>query len=103
MKVSTSNNRRRDQVIIPPIPFERPDPPKVEKSDQLTFKLRSSPANANSATYELTIACFRTGTPEEWLLVRKAILEVCTGQNLTIPRRICHPPTFLSTKDTFYL
>ena len=83
MKVSTGNLRRPKFTIVPPIPFHRPDPPKPDKSDQLTFKLRSNPGNADSATYELTVAYFRTGTPEEWLLVRKAILEICTGQNLT--------------------
>jgi len=83
MKISGQNLRRRDQVIIPPISFERPSAPKVEKSEQLTFKLRSNPTEEDSGTYELTVAYFRTGTPEEWLLVRKAILEVCTGQNLT--------------------
>ncbi len=83
MKVSVGNSRRPKFTIVPPIPFHRPDPPKPDKSDQLTFKLRSNPGNADSATYELTVAYFRTGTPEEWLLVRKAILEICTGQNLT--------------------
>ena len=83
MKVSNQQNRRRDQVIIPPISFDRPKTPKVDKSEQLTFKLRSNPAAADSGLYELTVAYFRTGTPEEWLLLRKAILEVCTGQNLT--------------------
>ena len=84
MKVSNNNNNRRVKFTIdPPIPLHCPEPPKPEKSDQLTFKLRSNPTNADSATYELTVAYFRTGTPEEWLLVRKAILEICTEQNLT--------------------
>ncbi len=68
---------------------------KVDKSKQLTFKLRSNPNEADSGTYELTVAYFRTGTPEEWLFVHKAILEVCTRQHLrtdlqkyTVPRRI---------------
>ena len=84
MKVSTSNGRKRAEApITPPIPLDRPEKPTPDKSEQLTFKLRTSPANVNSATYELTIAYFRTGTPEEWLLVRRAILETCIGQNLT--------------------
>ena len=62
----------------------------LTKVIQLTFKLRTNPTNANSATYELTVAYFCTGTPEEWLLVRKAILEVCTGQNLTTGPNMIH-------------
>ncbi len=83
MKVTRQNVRCPDQVIIPPIFFEHPSTPKVDKSKQLTIKLRRNPIEADSGTYELTVAYFQTGTPEEWLLVRKAILEVCAGQHLT--------------------
>ncbi len=83
MKVTGKNVCRWDQVIIPLISFEHPSTPKVDKSKQLTFKLRSNPTEADSGTYELTVAYFQTGTPEEWFLVLKAILEICTGQHLT--------------------
>ncbi len=55
MKV-TGQNVSRDQVIIPPISFERLSIPKVENSEQFTFKLRSNPTATDSGTYELTAA-----------------------------------------------
>jgi hypothetical protein len=53
------------------------------KADYLTIKLRAVPTEADSQTYELNVPYFQTGTPEEWLLTKKAILKVIASQNIT--------------------
>jgi len=75
--------RSTPQRAPPPIPFERPARKPLGKSEYSVFKLRSVPADPNSQTYELNVPYFRSGTPEEWLLTKKAIMKVITGQNIT--------------------
>ena len=74
MKTANSYAIGREAPIIPPIGLDRPTETEVDKNEQLTFKLRSVPTQANSPTYELSIRYFRTGTPEEWLRICAKIL-----------------------------
>ena len=68
----------------PIIPLERPEhTSSPKKGSGPTFKLRSQPNNENSQTYEVTVPIFRTGKPEEWLLCKRNINRVITGQNIT--------------------
>ena len=34
-------------------------------------------------TYQRTIPFSRSGTPEQWLLVKKTLLKIIVGQNIT--------------------
>ena len=49
------------------IPFEKEPPRVVSKEDRLSFKLRSTPTDADSTTYELKTYAFDSGGCEEWL------------------------------------
>ena len=71
------------QYVPPAISLERPKARNYQKNDVLSLKLRSNPANADSQTYELTVPFFRSGTPEEWLIVKRGIIKIMTGQNIT--------------------
>jgi hypothetical protein len=53
----------------PPIPFDRPVKRELEKGDNLVYKLRNNPADPTSGGYDLTIAYFRDGTPEQFLSI----------------------------------
>jgi cell pole-organizing protein PopZ len=85
MKVAnaaTSNTSQRRR-ITPPISLERPEHKALEKGEYQTYKLRNTPADADSPTYELAVPYFSTGTCEEWLRFRKNLTKVLTGQNVT--------------------
>ena len=71
------------KFVPPPIPFTRPVLQELKKNECLVMKLRSDPAVADSQTYDLTVKYFRTGTPEEWLLFRRDLKRILSGQNIT--------------------
>ena len=82
-KLSGAN---KTKTFVPPaIALERPDKKEYNKSDLLSLKLCSNPANNNSQTYKLTVSFFRSGTPKEWLLTKKNIKKVIAVQNITTP------------------
>ena len=82
MKVTPPKQKNTKRFIQPVIPLERPEKKSLKKDDVLAFKLRSTPADPASMTYELTIPYFCSGTPEELLkfleLVDRAILGTNT-------------------------
>eukprot|EP00957_Ditylum_brightwellii_P209467 15361887-Ditylum_brightwellii.AAC.1 len=49
------------------IPFPRPEPRNLEKGQYHTYKLHTTPTDATSPVYELSIPFFDEGTPEEWI------------------------------------
>jgi len=64
-KYRPNENHFIPSTVIAVIPFERFKTTTRKKEDILTFKLRSEPMNEASATYDLTIPFFKSGTPEE--------------------------------------
>ena len=83
MKVVVKGNYQQRRFVPPPIPYERPEKKELKKSEYVMMKLRSDPAVAESQTYELAVPYFRSGTPEEWLLFKRALLKVIVRQNIT--------------------
>ena len=81
--LNSNASRRARQFIPPPIPFKRPPHQELKKDQQLTVTLRSNPTDPHSQTYNLTIPFFCHGTPEEWLLIKKTLLKILVGQNIT--------------------
>ena len=79
----TTSNLAKRKMIIPVIPLARPDRPDLKKNECLSFKLRSNPNDEQSTTYELTIAFFSGGAPEDLLLFLKNLNKVMVGQNIT--------------------
>ena len=58
------------------IPFAKEPPKYVSKEDRLTFKLRSTPNDADSITYKVKSYAFDDGSPEEWLGHRNAFFSI---------------------------
>lgn len=76
----TGNKTRRNP---PPIPLERPEKVELQKGEYLSLKLQSTPGDANSQTYELSIPYYGSGTPEQWLKFKRDLNRVLVGQNIT--------------------
>eukprot|EP00957_Ditylum_brightwellii_P086348 6570683-Ditylum_brightwellii.AAC.1 len=49
------------------IAFPRPTPRQLERGQFHTYKLRTTPAEATSPIYKLSVPFFGKGTPEEWI------------------------------------
>jgi hypothetical protein len=77
---------RKFNSIPPPIQFERADWSK-EKDDDLvsSFKLRTNPSEADSRIYEMKVRAYRMGTPEQFILWKRDLEKVLTGQNVVAP------------------
>ena len=69
--------------VTPPVSLDRPVKQKLHKGEYQTYKLRNDPTDANSPTYELSVAYFSSGTCEEFLIFCKNINKVLRGQSIT--------------------
>ena len=78
---STRSTTKR--YIQPAIKLDRPVLKELNKNDYLTFKLRTNPTDSESTTYELSVAYFDHGTPEELLKFLESLEKVIKGQNIT--------------------
>eukprot|EP00957_Ditylum_brightwellii_P134236 10233700-Ditylum_brightwellii.AAC.2 len=65
------------------IPFPRPNPRNLERGQFYTYKLRTTPADAASPVYKLSVPFFDKGTPEEWIKFQRGLAAVLKGQNVT--------------------
>jgi len=74
---------QQKRIVIPVIPLEKPEEKQLKPGEFHKYKLRTVPTNEKSTTYELDIEFFDNGTPEKWLMTRRAILQVIHGQNIT--------------------
>ena len=83
MKVIPRKNVRATIMQVPPIPYKRKEKKKLAQDERLTLKLRTDPANQDSQEYELTVAIFSSGTPEEWLVFLKNLNKTMVGMNIT--------------------
>ena len=79
----TNPQKPRQRFVDAPIPMERPKNPTLIKGQYETMKLRTTPTEATSPTYEITLNYFLSRTPEEWLIFEKNLDKVILGQNLT--------------------
>lgn len=86
MKVSTSSlksqtNRRQ---VVPVIPLTRPETNvSLTKGEYSVLKCKTTPDVEGSATYDLPIPYFKTGTAEEFLRWKRNVHRALTGQNVT--------------------
>eukprot|EP00957_Ditylum_brightwellii_P205453 15343961-Ditylum_brightwellii.AAC.1 len=55
----------------------------LERGQFHAYKLRTTPADATSPTYELSIPFFEEGTPTELIKFRRGLQAVLKGQNVT--------------------
>ena len=80
IKRMTAKNMTR--LLKPAIDLKRPQKGDEGKQDKKIICC-TYPNNADSTTYEILMAYFRDGTPEEWLLFKKELTWCMTGQNAT--------------------
>eukprot|EP00957_Ditylum_brightwellii_P057152 4330426-Ditylum_brightwellii.AAC.1 len=81
--VPTKPGRGNKDVKRSVIPFQRPTPKPLEGGQFHTYKLRTTPADATSPLYELSVPFFESETPEEWIQFRCGLTAVLKGQNIT--------------------
>ena len=83
MDVKKTNGRAEKRFHVAPIPLERGSRKDIKKDDLIRFTLRSTPADEDSATFDLSVGMFEIGTPEEVLTFVGKIKQVILGQNAT--------------------
>eukprot|EP00957_Ditylum_brightwellii_P149852 11412545-Ditylum_brightwellii.AAC.1 len=71
--VPTKPGRGNKDVNRSIIPFKRADPKPLKRGQFHTYKLLTTPADATSPLYELSVPFFKSGTPEEWILFRRGL------------------------------
>eukprot|EP00957_Ditylum_brightwellii_P148517 11308234-Ditylum_brightwellii.AAC.1 len=81
--VPTKPGRGNNDVKWSIIPFKRADPKPLERGQFHTYKPCTTPADATSPLYELSLPFFEEGSPEEWILFRRGLTAVLKGQNIT--------------------
>ena len=69
------------EIIKPPIGLERPKDEAGKYAEKI--KYRTNPADTTSTTYDIPMAYFKEGTPEEWLIFMDRLGCCITGQNAT--------------------
>ena len=66
------------------IALTRPVTKTLQCSEYHTYRLRTTPADPDSPTYEFAIPFFSEGTPEDWIKFRRGLKAVLKGQNVTL-------------------
>eukprot|EP00957_Ditylum_brightwellii_P032252 2443777-Ditylum_brightwellii.AAC.1 len=79
----TSKQQSNPDVKQAVIAFTRPTPRHLKYCQFHTYKLCTTPTDATSPTYELSIPFFDEGTPKEWIKFRRGPQAVLKGQNVT--------------------
>eukprot|EP00957_Ditylum_brightwellii_P029431 2224778-Ditylum_brightwellii.AAC.1 len=67
----TSTQQSKPEVKRAVIAFPRPTPRQLKCRQFHTYKLRTTPADATSPIYKLSLPFFNKGTPEEWIKFRR--------------------------------
>jgi len=84
MKVSTHSSTTNGCLqIVPIVPLQRPANKDLTKGDYATLECITCPGVADSASYELVIPYFKSGTPEEFLKWKRNVEKAISGQGAT--------------------
>eukprot|EP00957_Ditylum_brightwellii_P132446 10099516-Ditylum_brightwellii.AAC.1 len=81
--VPTSTKQSNPDVKRVVIAFPQPAPKHLERGQFHAYKLRTTPVDATSPIYELSVPFFDCRTPEEWIKFRRGLTAVLKGQNVT--------------------
>eukprot|EP00957_Ditylum_brightwellii_P161053 12261619-Ditylum_brightwellii.AAC.1 len=65
------------------IAFQRPSPRQLNCGQYHTYKLCTTPADATSPIYKLSVPFFNKGTPKEWIKFQCRLHAAIKGQNVT--------------------
>eukprot|EP00957_Ditylum_brightwellii_P046033 3492455-Ditylum_brightwellii.AAC.1 len=83
MVPTSSKQQSNPDVKRAVIKFLRPTPRQLKRGQFHMYKLCTTPADATSPTYKLSIPFFKEGTPEEWIKFQRELQAVLKGQNIT--------------------
>eukprot|EP00957_Ditylum_brightwellii_P061660 4678693-Ditylum_brightwellii.AAC.1 len=64
-------------------PDVKPTPRQLKRGQFHRYKLRTTPADANSPTYKLSIPFYDEGLLKEWIKFQRGLQAVLKGQNMT--------------------
>eukprot|EP00957_Ditylum_brightwellii_P008634 655334-Ditylum_brightwellii.AAC.1 len=78
----TTKQQSNPDVKRAVIVFTRPTLRQLGYGQFHTYKLHTTPADANSPTYKLSIPFFDEGAPKEWIKVQCRLQAVLKGQNV---------------------
>eukprot|EP00957_Ditylum_brightwellii_P064848 4919587-Ditylum_brightwellii.AAC.1 len=81
--VPTKTRQSNPDVKRAVIFFPRPAPKQLERGQFHAYKLHTTPADATSSLYKLSIPFVDCGTPKEWIKFRRGLTAVLKGQNIT--------------------
>ena len=94
-KIAENETQYKRRKLNAPISLDRPEAPALVKGQYITLKLRTTPGNVDSPTYDLPFPYFSSGAPETWLRFKRNILKVIIGQNIT-----AGPPKYALARRT---
>eukprot|EP00957_Ditylum_brightwellii_P037923 2868569-Ditylum_brightwellii.AAC.1 len=85
MRMAPTSSKLQSNPDVKPavIKFTRPTPRQLERSQFHMYKIRTTPTDATSPTYTLSIPFFEEGIPKEWIKFRRGLQAVLKGQNVT--------------------
>eukprot|EP00957_Ditylum_brightwellii_P198945 15164265-Ditylum_brightwellii.AAC.1 len=69
-KLGRGNKDVKRSIIL----LKRADPKPLERGQFHTYKLCTTPADATSPIYELSLPFFESRTPEEWSFFRRGLI-----------------------------
>eukprot|EP00957_Ditylum_brightwellii_P035882 2719373-Ditylum_brightwellii.AAC.1 len=78
----TSKQQSNPNVKQAVIAFTRPTPRQLKCGQFHMYKLCTTPADATSPTYKLSVPFFDERTPEEWIKFQCRLQAVLKGQNV---------------------
>eukprot|EP00957_Ditylum_brightwellii_P008094 613816-Ditylum_brightwellii.AAC.1 len=82
MKTVPTSKQSNPNVKRAVIALQRPSPRQLKRGQYHTYKLRTTPTDATSPIYKLSVPFFDKGTPEEWIKFRRGLQAVLKGQNV---------------------
>eukprot|EP00957_Ditylum_brightwellii_P048695 3694773-Ditylum_brightwellii.AAC.1 len=83
MKTAPTIMQNNPDVKRAVIAFQQPQARQFKRGQYHTYKLHTTPADATSPIYELSVPFFDNGTPEEWIKFWCELQVVLKGQNIT--------------------
>eukprot|EP00957_Ditylum_brightwellii_P040324 3051613-Ditylum_brightwellii.AAC.1 len=82
MKTAPTSTRSNPNAKRAVIAFQQPQARQLERGQYHIYKLRTTPADATSPIYELSVPFFNNGTPKEWIKFCRGLQAVLKGQNV---------------------
>eukprot|EP00957_Ditylum_brightwellii_P040502 3065350-Ditylum_brightwellii.AAC.1 len=81
MKTAPSTKQSNLDVKQAVIAFQQPPPRQLKHRQYHMYKLRTTPADATSPIYKLSVPFSDKGTPEEWIKLQRRLQAVLKSQN----------------------